>query len=47
MRIEPGVPVQLEAAVPALRRPYWLRCFLAEPAPALLVDPPVDQLKVP
>ena len=46
VRIAPGVPVRLEAAVPALPRPYWLRCFLAEPAPALLVDPPVGQLKV-
>ena len=38
--------MRLEAAVPSLPRPYWLRCFLPEPAPALLVDPPVDQLKV-
>ena len=46
--IKPGIPVVLpEVAVPAsLRKPYWLRCFLAEPAPALLVDPPVSQLKV-
>lgn len=45
--IDPAVPVVLEAPVPRLPRPYWLRCFLAEPAPALLVDPPVGQLKVP
>jgi len=45
--VEPGVPLVLpEAIVPGLRKPYWLRCFLAEPAPALLVDPPVSQLKV-
>lgn len=46
--VAPGVPVVLpEVAVPgALRKPYWLRCFLAEPAPALLLDPPVSQLKV-
>lgn len=44
--IEPAVPVVLTAPVPRLPKPYWLRCFLAEPAPALLVDPPVDQLKV-
>jgi hypothetical protein len=46
--ITPGVPVELpEVPVPAvLRKPYWLRCFLAEPAPAVLVDPPVSQLKV-
>jgi hypothetical protein len=46
--VTPGVPVVLpEVPVPPmLRKPYWLRCFLAEPAPALLVDPPVSQLKV-
>jgi hypothetical protein len=44
--IDPAVPVVLEAPVPPLRKPYWLRCFLAEPAPALLIDPPVGQLKV-
>ena len=45
--ITPGVPLVLpEVAVPPLRKPYWLRCFLVEPAPALLVDPPVSQLKV-
>ena len=44
--IDPAVPVVLEAPVPRLRKPYWLRCFLAEPAPALLVDPPVSQLRV-
>jgi hypothetical protein len=44
--VEPAVPVVLEAPLPRLPKPYWLRCFLAEPAPALLIDPPVDQLKV-
>jgi hypothetical protein len=44
--IDPAVPVVLEVPVPRLTKPYWLRCFLAEPAPALLVDPPVGQLKV-
>jgi hypothetical protein len=44
--IDPATPVVLEVPVPRLRKPYWLRCFLAEPAPALLVDPPVGQLKV-
>ena len=46
VRIEPGVPVSLQARVPSLPRPYWLRCFLLGSAGALLVDPPVDQLKV-
>jgi hypothetical protein len=44
--IDPAVPVVLRAPVPRLPKPYWLRCFLAEPAPALLLDPPVGQLKV-
>ncbi len=44
--IDPAVPVVLEVPVPRLTKPYWLRCFLAEPAAALLVDPPVGQLKV-
>lgn len=44
--IDPAAPVVLEVPVPRLRKPYWLRCFLAEPTPALLVDPPVSQLKV-
>lgn len=44
--IDPAVPMVVEASVPKLGKPYWLRCFLAEPAPALLVDPPVTQLKV-
>jgi hypothetical protein len=46
--VRPGEPVALpEITLPAgLRKPYWLRCFLVEPAKAVLVDPPVDQLKV-
>ncbi len=44
--IDPAVPVVLEVPVPRLTKPYWLRCFLAEPAAAFLVDPPVGQLKV-
>jgi hypothetical protein len=46
--VKAGEPLVLpEVTVPAhLRKPYWLRCFLAEPGPALLVDPPVSQLKV-
>ena len=44
--IDPAAPVVLRAPVPRLPKPYWLRCFLAEPAFALLLDPPVGQLKV-
>jgi hypothetical protein len=29
-----------------LRKPFWLRCFLADPGPFTLIDPPVNQLKV-
>jgi hypothetical protein len=48
IRVRPGEPVTLPGiAVPShVRKPYWLRCFLAQPAGALLVDPPVSQLKV-
>jgi hypothetical protein len=32
---------------PTMRRPYWLRCFLLEPAAGVtLVDPPADTMKV-
>ncbi|MGH3696353.1 MAG: hypothetical protein ACRDRX_20565 [Pseudonocardiaceae bacterium] len=44
--IDPATPVVLETPVPRLPKPYWLRCFLAEPAAVALTDPPVSQLKV-
>ncbi|MGH3768270.1 MAG: hypothetical protein ACRDTX_24490 [Pseudonocardiaceae bacterium] len=44
--IDPAAPVVLEAPVPRLPRPYWLRCFLADGAPVQLIDPPLRQLKV-
>ena len=44
--IDPAAPLVVTAPIPRLPKPYWLRCFLAEPAPALLLDPPVSQLKV-
>jgi hypothetical protein len=46
--VRPGQPLVLpEVMVPStLRKPYWLRCFLLQPASAILVDPPVNQLKV-
>jgi hypothetical protein len=44
--IDPATPVVLEAPVPRLPKPYWLRCFLAEGAPVALLDPPLRQLKV-
>jgi len=37
----PDIPVPRH-----LRKPYWLRCFLADPGPFTLVDPAVTQLKV-
>jgi hypothetical protein len=39
------LPVRLEAAMPRLPRPFWLRCF-AEDATIELRDPPVRHLKV-
>ncbi|MDN3352213.1 hypothetical protein [Actinomadura sp. DC4] len=39
------LPVRLQAAMPRLPRPFWLRCF-AEDATIELRDPPVRHLKV-
>jgi hypothetical protein len=39
------VPARLEAKMPRLPRPFWLRCF-AEGVTIELRDPPVRQLKV-
>jgi hypothetical protein len=44
-RFQPSVSAELVAQLPRLRKPYWVRCFL-EGSTALLVDPPVTQLKV-
>jgi hypothetical protein len=44
-RFEPSVATELVAQLPRLRKPYWVRCFI-EGSTALLVDPPVTQLKV-
>lgn len=41
----PDAPVELVAELPRLRKPYWIRCFL-EGSAAVLVDPPITQLKV-
>ncbi|WP_224401685.1 hypothetical protein [Pseudonocardia sp. ICBG1034] len=46
--VTPGVPLTLPEVTlpPVLRKPFWLRCFLVDPGTALLVDPPVSQMKV-
>jgi hypothetical protein len=44
--LRPGVPVELTAELPKLRKPYWVRCFVADSDPVHLVDPPTRQLKV-
>lgn len=45
-----GHEVELTAALPRLRKPYWVRCFLEANgeghAPVQLIDPPTRQLKV-
>lgn len=45
--IVPGAETVLELTLPRLRRPYWVRCFVADDDKVLLVDPPLSQLKVP
>lgn len=46
--VRAGVPLDLpEVVLPSvLRRPFWLRCFLTGSASAVLVDPPLTELKV-
>ena len=44
--ISPGLESLLEVSLPRLRRPYWVRCFIADDDQVLLVDPPLSQLKV-
>jgi hypothetical protein len=44
--LRPGVPVELTAELPRLRKPYWVRCFVGDTDPVHLVDPPTRQLKV-
>ena len=44
--ISPGLENLLEVGLPRLRRPYWVRCFVADDDQVLLVDPPLSQLKV-
>jgi hypothetical protein len=39
------VPARLQAPMPRLTRPFWIRCFAEDPAIELR-DPPVRQLKV-
>jgi hypothetical protein len=45
LALQPGVPVPHRVTVPrAVRRPYWVRCFLVA-GRARLIDPPVQSLK--
>lgn len=44
--VAPGAETVLELTLPRLRRPYWVRCFVADDDNVLLVDPPLSQLKV-
>jgi hypothetical protein len=44
--ISPDAQRMLEIPLPRLRRPYWVRCFIADEDDVLLVDPPLSQLKV-
>jgi hypothetical protein len=45
LTLEPGIPVERQISVPkAVKRPYWLRCFVVDGG-ARLVDPPISSLK--
>ncbi len=45
LALAPGVPAEHQVTVPrSVRRPYWVRCFVAG-GQARLVDPPISQLK--
>jgi hypothetical protein len=42
-----GVPVDLEMQPPqGLRKPYWVKCFVTRPLSVMVVDPPIDEMKV-
>jgi hypothetical protein len=47
LALTPGVPHAFTAEIPAgVRKPYWLRLFVAEPAGVAVVDPPISEIKV-
>ncbi|HZN73966.1 MAG TPA: hypothetical protein VFC00_20045 [Micromonosporaceae bacterium] len=47
LRFTREVPMLLSFEVSAaIRRPYWIRCFVVRPATVTLVDPPVANMKV-
>ncbi|MDN5892788.1 MAG: hypothetical protein L0H93_02080 [Nocardioides sp.] len=38
-------PAVLRASIPKLRSPYWVRLFVEDTAPVVLLDPPTSQMK--
>ncbi|MBU2668234.1 hypothetical protein KOI35_32455 [Actinoplanes bogorensis] len=46
LALVPGVPIALPFAVPRTPKPYWIRCFVVQPAGVTLIDPPIAELKV-
>jgi hypothetical protein len=47
LTLTPDSPHELIAEIPSgVRKPYWLRLFVAEPAGITVVDPPIAEIKV-
>jgi hypothetical protein len=48
LTLTPGVPLDFIAEIPTdVRKPYWLRLFVTEPAAGIaVVDPPIAEIKV-
>ena len=47
LTLTPGVPHDFIAEIPTgIRKPYWLRLFVTEPAGIAVIDPPIAEIKV-
>ena len=45
LALKPGIPVEHQVTIPrAVKRPYWVRCFVVA-GQASLLDPPISSLK--
>lgn len=47
VRLGPDAPHTIEVEVPAsIGRPGWIRCFVSRPGGCVVVDPPIEQMRV-